>query len=58
MAELKDNELNTINAGANNPDPGLNGFWDVMKKMGKGIKDVVKPVVKSPAPPVVDKDED
>lgn len=46
MKELNEKDLNEVNGGSD-----LNGWQDFLKKMGKGIKNITKPVVKSgPAP--------
>ena len=46
MTELNEKDLNEINGGSD-----LNGWQDFLKKMGKGIKNITKPVLKSgPAP--------
>lgn len=46
MTELNEKDLNEVNGGSD-----LNGWQDFLKKMGKGIKNITKPVLKSgPAP--------
>ena len=46
MKELNEKDLIEVNGGTD-----LNGWQDFLKKMGKGIKNITKPVVKSgPAP--------
>ena len=46
MTELNEKDLNEVNGGTD-----LNGWQDFLKKIGKGIKNITKPVVKSgPAP--------
>lgn len=41
LNELSDDELQAIASGED-----LNGFYDFLKKIGKGIKDIAKPVIK------------
>lgn len=46
MTELNEKDLNEVNGGSD-----LNGWQDFLKKIGKGIKNITKPVLKSgPAP--------
>lgn len=43
LKELSDDELNDVTGG---------DFFDVLKKIGDGIKSIAKPLVKNPAPSV------
>ena len=46
MKELNEKDLIEVNGGTD-----LNGWQDFLKKIGKGIKNITKPVLKSgPAP--------
>ncbi|MBQ0014599.1 MAG: bacteriocin [Oscillospiraceae bacterium] len=51
MKELNEKELNEVNGGVDPAGSDLNGWQDFLKKIGKGIKNITKPVLKSgPAP--------
>lgn len=42
ISELSEKELEAITGGTEN----FQDFWEILKKMGKGIESVTKPVVK------------
>ena len=50
MKELNEKELNEVNGGVDPAGSDLNGWQDFLKKIGKGIKNITKPVVKSSGP--------
>ena len=50
LSELTDEELSTIASGTDFAD-----FWEVLKKMGKGMHSVTEPVTKTVIPPLTNK---
>ncbi len=52
MTELNERELNEVNGGVDPAESDLNGIKDFFKKIGKGIKNITKPVLKTPTAPV------